>query len=172
MKLLMFSIVALFLVSCSQDDGANSKSRRNAERNIRVQQSNSEVEVVDSALIQEIVEELQYCTDSGRLYEFSDLPGQKGLCTETLLLDIDCTREGLQTTSDITKAQADLFALVIEERWDEINAPTEIKERLEGISTHEIYGCTGRLDNIIVHTYKVDLSTGEVAKKEVNLKVK
>ena len=58
------------------------------------------------------------------------------------------------------------------ENWDEINAPEDVMDALSGVSEQNIYACTGEYDKLVVHTFKVDKSTGVLFSKEINLFLK
>ena len=58
------------------------------------------------------------------------------------------------------------------ENRDEVNAPEDVIDELSGVSEHNICACTGEYDKLVVHTFKVDKSTGALFSKEINLFLK
>ncbi len=166
MKNIIVLASLLGFTACSEDPAA---TRQRTESSTK---SDNIIEVVDTELLDSIVEELNSCRETGNLYEFSEVPGMPGTCTETPLLDLDCSESGILASSELVDSQKSLFSSVMAEDWETINAPDSIKNLLEGVSEHTVYACTGSYMLLDVHTYKVDRDTGLVENKIVKLHAK
>ena len=166
MKNIIILASLLGFTACSEEPAA---TRQRTEPST---ESDNVIEVADTELIDSMVEELNDCRNSGNLYEFSEVPGMPGTCTDTPLLDLDCSESGILASSELVDSQKSLFSAVMAEDWESINASDSIKNLLKGVSEQTVYACTGSYMLLDVHTYKVDRETGLVENKIVKLHAK
>ena len=92
--------ITLALIGCFQEPQKSSGRRsRSSESDANMKMT------VDTFLVNEVIEDLEPCSNSGRLYKFSAINSQKGTCSNIPLTDNQCTKEGLSNSSRLVDEQ-------------------------------------------------------------------